>query len=313
MSIFIDENAEAKSAIEFLFRHYRKLFLALFFGIIIGLIITFFIPNKFRSVGIVYPPNSFNRSELIGNPQFGHETETEQLIQLLESGSIRDSVIEKFDLMSYYNLDTINLEWKDVLMRLFIDDIHFVKSRYLSVVISAEMHEPDLAADIVNYIIDVVSEYKKDVFDINKKSELEYFSQRVIRNNKKLDSISKIIYSFKDTLMADNLIMNYKHRISKDNYEDIDFIDSRRMENLMSSYDLFYNQSIGFENDYELALDAARKPLLKNYIIDRAFPSYKKVSPSLTTNGIIGGFVMLIITLLFLSLRDRIKFLKEKN
>ena len=91
----------------------RKLFgIALVVGAVLGLSLTFFVPKKYLSTAIIYPYNSHTRGDLVVNPQFGFEVETEQLLQLLESKSMRDRTIEKFKLYEYYELDTNSKSWK---------------------------------------------------------------------------------------------------------------------------------------------------------------------------------------------------------
>ncbi|MBL4704414.1 MAG: hypothetical protein JKY54_07825 [Flavobacteriales bacterium] len=310
MTIFSEEQQEAKSVLNYLFKHGVKILIAFVIGLILAVCITFIIPKKFRSSGIIYPPNSFTRDQLIGNPQFGHETETEQLMQLLESASMRDSVIQKFKLINYYESDTSVVGWKDVLNIKFIHDVKFFRSKYLSVVISAELKDPELAADMVNYIISVVNKYKKSVFSENRDSDMRFYKSRWLKSEDALDSIVSMIYVIKDTNNTENLLSNYKQRLSTENYIENSYIDSREMERLIKKYNLLESQSLKFQLDYERALDERSKPLLDNYIVDRAVPTYKKVSPSFVTNGLIGGVILTIVMLMLLLVRDKYRDFK---
>ena len=179
MSIFSEEQEEAKSILKFLFEHGVKIIIVFIIGSVVAICLTFFIPEKFRSSGIIYPPNSFTRDQLISNPQFGHETETEHLMQLLESSTLRDQIIKKFDLYKYYELDSMSTGWKQELNLRVIGDINFIRSKYLSVVISAELSNPEMTANIVNYIIDEVNVYKKNVFNENRASEIDFYKNRL--------------------------------------------------------------------------------------------------------------------------------------
>lgn len=313
MTIFSEETEEANSILHYLFKHGVKIIIAFVIGALIAVSITFFIPKKFRSSGIIYPPNSFTRDQLISNPQFGHETETEQLMQLLESASLRDLVVEEFDLVNYYEMDTSTVGWKEELNLKFIDDISFFRSKYLSVVVSAELKDPELASEVVNYIIDVVNDYKKQIFKDNRETELAFYENRMVRNQFRLDSVESIIYMLKDTTITENLIANFKQRLNKENYIENSYIDSRQMEALIKQYDLLNGQVIQFQKDYERALDESKKPLLDNYIVDRAIPSYKKVSPSFSQNGLIGGVVLSFVLLLSLIIRDKYRAFKQNS
>jgi len=307
MSIFSEEKEEAKSILSYFFKHGIKIITAFVVGVIIAICLTFAIPKKFRSSGIIYPPNSFTRDQLISNPQFGHESETEQLMQLLESSTLRDRVINEFDFKSYYEIDTSGLGWRQNLNLKFIKDIQFFRSKYLSVVISAELTEPELAADVVNFIIDEVNTYKKNVFTENRESEISFYQSRLGRSRLERDSIVSIIYTLKDTSNKENLITNYKQRIGTDNFIDGEYINSREMEELIQAYDILEAQTHQFKVDYEHAIDEMNKPLLKNYIVDRAIPTYKKVSPSFITNGLIGGLLLTIVMVLLFVVSDKYK------
>mgnify|MGYP002513054518 CR=1 FL=1 len=55
-----------------------------------------FITPKYKSEAVVYPN---------GRAEFSDETYTEQMLQVMESQEIMDSVVEKFDLMNHYEID----------------------------------------------------------------------------------------------------------------------------------------------------------------------------------------------------------------
>ena len=150
----------------------RKLFgIALVVGAVLGLSLTFFVPKKYLSTAIIYPYNSHTRGDLVVNPQFGFEVETEQLLQLLESKSMRDRTIEKFKLYEYYELDTNSKSWKAELAARYIEDVSFFRSKYLSVVIHATLKDPELAADIANFQVEEINDYRESIFKENREAE----------------------------------------------------------------------------------------------------------------------------------------------
>src|SRR5690606_20772606 len=139
--------------------------------------VTLLTDKKYRSTAIIYPGNTYLRDEVISNPQFGTERESEQLMQMLESESIRDSVVKKFDLVNYYELDTNSIDWRERLTLKYIRDINCFKSKYMSIVISATTTKPELSAEIVNYITDVIDQYRESIFYENMHLELSYLQE----------------------------------------------------------------------------------------------------------------------------------------
>ncbi|MAX80617.1 MAG: hypothetical protein CL843_10645 [Crocinitomicaceae bacterium] len=310
MSLFEEEKQDSTDVIQFLYSNRKALIISFVIGGVLACAVSFLLPKKYRSTGIIYPPNTYVRDQLISNPQFGHEIEVEHLLQLLESASLRDSVIDQFNLIDYYEIDTTSTAgWKQELVLKYIDDVKFFRSKYLSVVINVETKDAVLSANIVNYIIETVNKHKKAVFQGNIKNEIEYFKKRYEESKKKPQEILDQIYALKDTSTSKNLISNYLNNLNKENFVNNDFIDSREMESLVEEYIIYDDQMKERKHDYEQALDANSKPLLKNYVIDYAKPNYKKVSPSISVNALIGSAIALLATLIVLAWKRKVKAL----
>jgi uncharacterized protein involved in exopolysaccharide biosynthesis len=311
MSVFEQEEQNATDLLKFIYKCRKIILFSLLFGGLLGASVALLQNKKYLSTGIIYPANNYNRDQLLSNPQFGTEVETEQLMQLLESQSIRDSVINKFDLIGYYKIDKSDKDWKNQLNLKFIKDITFFRSKYLSVVISAKTTDPKMSANIVNYIISVVNNYKTQIFADNRKKELAYQKSRVSSQEKVLDSIENQIYALKDTSEIDNLISNYLNLAGKENYVPSDFIDSRKMEDLFESYRIQFAIYKDYQQDFLQAKDQIKKPIVDNYVVDIAEPNYKKVSPSLSLHIILGALGLSLLSCLFVILRQKLDAVKE--
>ncbi|MFN5795580.1 MAG: hypothetical protein ACK455_12315, partial [Bacteroidota bacterium] len=74
---------------------------------------SFFITPRFKSVGIIYPSNI---------AQYSNESMTEQMIEMMKSGFVKDSMIKEFNLFERYNIgenvqdknDRINKIYKEI-------------------------------------------------------------------------------------------------------------------------------------------------------------------------------------------------------
>src|SRR3990167_7781158 len=154
-----------KTALHFLFRNRKLLIISLFTGGLLGGIITLFIPITYLSTAIVYPYSAYTKDNIIANPQFGLELETEQLLQLMESKSMRDRTIKHFKLYKYYQIDTNNISWESQLTLQYINDVSFERSKYLSVVINVQTRDPKLSAQIANFMENLDNEnYDAGIF-----------------------------------------------------------------------------------------------------------------------------------------------------
>lgn len=300
MDIFSEEKQDAQSFLAFVLRHKWRLLLGGLAGASLGLLVFIITPEKYMAHGIIYPANTYTRDQVISNPQFGHEVEAEQLMQLLESRSLRDSVVKTFDLLDYYELDSSKQEWRDQLTKHYVKDVQFERTRYLSIVISAEFKDPELAANVVNYIIETVDQYKAAIFDQNIKDELHFLQRQVKNQEQKLAHIKQQIYLLKDTLKPENIIENYLLKSSKEQYYASEYVNTPGMAELIDEYRIQKQKYIDWKKDYVGAKEMAKRPILQNYVLDYAVPSYDKVSPKLSIYLAFGFLLGGILTLLLL-------------
>lgn len=103
-----------------------------------------FMPPRYRSTATVYPVNLNS---------YSIETRTDQLLQLLESNSIRDSLIRQFGLPAKYEIDTVANGGYWALFNEFNDRVEISKTRYESVQIEIVDEDPRAARDMVNAML----------------------------------------------------------------------------------------------------------------------------------------------------------------
>ena len=121
----------------------------------------FLIEEKFKSSVTIYPTttNSISQALLVEhNPyrkdvlEFGEEEEAEQLLQILNSDEIRDSIINKFDLYNHYNIDINEGLSKSVLSRIYHKSVKIKKTKFNSISITVLDKDPKVASSIANEI-----------------------------------------------------------------------------------------------------------------------------------------------------------------
>lgn len=112
-----------------------------------------FIDPKFRSYAVLYPANII---------PMGTETPTEQMMQILESDQIRDSVVAFYDLYTVYGINPDRKGSKSTLIREYQSMVTTRKTEYESVVVEVLDKDPERARDMVNSII----------FHFNRKAKL---------------------------------------------------------------------------------------------------------------------------------------------
>lgn len=139
-----------------------------------------FIPPKYRSTATVYPVNLTSYST---------ETRTDQLLQLLGSNSIRDSLIKRFDLATVYKADTTVQGGYFMLYNEFNDRVEIGKTRYESVMIEIVDEDPVRARDMVNVMLDQTDMLARRL-QREKSNEVLHIAERAMQHERhKLDSV----------------------------------------------------------------------------------------------------------------------------
>jgi capsule polysaccharide export protein KpsE/RkpR len=103
------------------------------------------ITPKFKSYALVYPSNIAPYSD---------ESESEQMLQWLQSKDIKDSIIEKFNLSSHYEIDTNYKYYYSTMMYLYNENVKINKTQWESIEIEVTDKDPKVAFEMVNSIIE---------------------------------------------------------------------------------------------------------------------------------------------------------------
>ena len=175
----------SKSIIEILIRWKYQLLVIVSVAVLFAIIFTSsnFITPLFKSFAIVYPSNIAPYSD---------ESETEQMMQMLQSKDIRDSIIKKFDLPGHYGIDPNYKYFVSTLLLEYGKMIKIAKTPYEAVDIEVWDKDPKIACDIVN---EILFQYNFKVRGLHKEKFGEVVNNfRLITDIKKkeLDSLSTV-------------------------------------------------------------------------------------------------------------------------
>lgn len=305
-----EQSADTAALVKFLKRNLRVLLLFTISGATIFFVVSFFLPKLYKSTGIVYPPSSPSVESIIDNPNFGFDIEADRLIQILQSNAVRDSVTSRFKLTDYYELDMSDPEQADKLTKKFNQDVQFQRTGSMSILISARTKDPQMSADIVNYIISLANRvrekiYKQNIYLAYDNTKAEYEEHK---NNS--DSLQAILAS---SLQENNL--NSLLLLASNSQLSIDL--DKLSGSQKTSSPKIASHIIAFKNVYERMREAEgrllrlkkilRTPVPRLFVIDYALPRYKKISPSFLTNAVVGGLVALIMAFILLLFRNSVR------
>jgi len=148
-----------------------------------------FIKPKFKSFGVIYPSNLQIYSE---------ESETEQMLQILQSEQLRLKLIKTFHLYSHYNIDP---EYKYAQTAIFgelNDNISISKTNYESVKIEVLDYYPDTAKIMVDSIISFYNQIVRKVHNAKYKEVIDIDKRQIARLLKERDSLKTILTNYRE-------------------------------------------------------------------------------------------------------------------
>lgn len=287
--------------------------------VLAAVIITFFIPKKYVAFGVVYPTNSNSIRDIAGNPDFGFEIQADRLIQLFESKEMKDNIVERFNLIDYYELDTAVAGWRYDLSKNYSTDITFSRTRYLSVAIQARMRDPKLAADVVNTLIHYIDTIRENTYLSNIRLLVDDYESKQKDQEKIVDDIFTELITLdvpsQQNRMTQTRLSQIEERERSGTQGEGDALIKRKlMENpsyqLERLLDKYYDE-LGVLNGLKAEKRTAEKaldlPFPKVYKLVTAEVDRKKVSPSFLMNGLIGLLLGLFFSVAFVVIQSRWK------
>jgi len=144
----------------------------------------FFIKPLFTSTAVIYPNNI---------KAYSDESNTEQMLQFLESADIRDSLIKKFDLYKHYDIDAKGKRAYYYITLSYADAVTIRKTLYESVEIKVRDTDPVTACKMVNAIMDIFNKKVKKV-QHDKYAESFALSQQVVQHKiREIDSLNILL------------------------------------------------------------------------------------------------------------------------
>lgn len=165
---------DSKSILYLLLKNKKNVGIILVLAIVCAIFFSskLFIKPLYKSIVILYPTTTYSVSKAIMNTnnliyvdplEIGEEAQTEQMMQILNSGIIRDAIIKEFDLLNHYGIKE-NCEHRQYkLYKTYDNNIKIRRTEYNSVKIVVFDTDPEYAANIANEIAVLFDKTMSDI------------------------------------------------------------------------------------------------------------------------------------------------------
>ncbi len=288
----------------------------------------FFIPPKYKSTVVLFPSSTNSISKaLLGNNQgykqdllqFGEEENAEQLLQILNSSKIRNRIVQKYNLMKHYDIDTDGKYKRTLLQKEYHSNISYRRTENMAVEITVLDIDPDTASLIANDISDLLDSVKIKMqktramrgFEIVK-TEYESLNNAIkIKEDSMTRLREKGIHDYET--QAEMLNRQLAIEIAKNPKSNAVKALDEKMSVLAKYGGPYVSLRDALEHDkkilsevrekYDNAKIDAHEELPQTFIVDRAFPAEKKSYPvrwvivvvSLLSTFLLTAFILIVL------------------
>ncbi len=247
----------------------------------------FFIEPKYKSTGRLYPTNTITYSE---------ESESEQMMEILNSSDIKNRMIETFNLADRYKINIDDPFSKTKILRKYNKYVNCKKTEYESIEINVMDSDPFISSSMVDSLI---SFYNQKVFFMRSmlyrdkaetyKRDLTMKLQEIDTLNKKMEILRTDYGLLSYGVQVEQTTMGYMTALAEGVPEKSLKQIEKVMENLQLKGGEFLLLEKKLQNDinirdtlqrrYEQSLSAATKRITYSTVVEKPFPADKKSYP----------------------------------
>ncbi|HCR92075.1 MAG: hypothetical protein A2W90_14045 [Bacteroidetes bacterium GWF2_42_66] len=247
----------------------------------------FFIEPKFISTGRLYPTNTKTYSE---------ESESEQMIEILNSSDIKNRMIETFNLVDRYQINIDDPYYKTRVVKKYNKYVDCKKTEYESIEINVMDSDPYIASSMVDSLI---SFYNQKVFQMRSmlyRNMAETYKRDLALKLQEIDTLDNKM----ESLRTQYGLMSYGVQVEQTTIGYITALAEgapeksiKQIEKVMNNLQLKGGEFLLLEkklqNDinirdtlqrrYEQSLSAATKRITYSTVVEKPFPADKKSYP----------------------------------
>lgn len=308
----IEKDADGIQIIRFIYRN-RKLYIVIaLIAIVGGVAVSAIMKPRYNSFAILFPAQNQSIESVVDNPVFGYDIEADRLLQVLYSEEVLDSCAAKFDLYNVMQVDPNGSTARDQLKEKFHQAVSFSRSQYVSIVISATTIDPQMSADMVNYIISLSDGirnrlYKKNLAIVYQSLEKEY-----IERQNYLDLLTDSVTALRAETNIEVLTTMNNQVVLKDN-NIASAKEQTNLERTLNNYMFEQSRLNDLAERYRRAKTQYERPATHAFVLQYATPSYQKRSPIYITNTLISLLCGMVFLTGFLLLRDKLKSINLRD
>jgi capsular polysaccharide biosynthesis protein len=300
-------------------------------AIIISTFVSFKITELYKSTVVLYPVSAASTAKYLLTNQysgrqtlfeFGEEEQCDQLLQILNSETIKYRIIEKYDLFNHYGINPDHKHKDFEMNKKYRSNIRFRRTKYISAVIEVYDQDPHKAADIANDIAALVDSTMDGIFKARTVAGFKAVEKEYLDEEKYISKMEDSVRVLQKLGVLDleyqtkELTVAYYKAILEGNDKAAKIIDDKIkiLEKYGASYLLLneileteYARMVTLKSKYIEARVDAEQILTYKYVVDEAKPADKKSYPKKSLIILQSTFSAFILAYIILLLMDIIR------
>lgn len=247
-----------------------------------------FIQPKFKSTARIYPINI---------SVFSDESETEQMLEVVNSNDIRFKISKAFDLYKVYNIDENNPYSHTYLLDEYQSNVSASKTEFETVEIKVLDHDPQRASDMCDSIIHFYNKKVRLLHNVKEKEMVDIYKKGLNVKYKELDSIIVKL----DELRNESSILNYSSQVPEVTRGYMNALatgrgsssDAKKIKELYNNmaklgskavlienrFNYLVNKIDSLHNQHDIYLAEYEKDITYSHVVEHSFPADKKSYP----------------------------------
>ena len=322
----------AFSLLQFMWKWRKWLLIVCVATFFVSAVCSFLVRPRYKSTALLYAPRTSSVSKILLNEQNYNERleikalatvdETEQMLPFLNSVTIKDSLIEKYKLAEYYNINVNKKGGMSKLYKTITNNMTVKRTDYGAISLSLSDWDPQRAYEMTLDVVRWLDTVKNAV-----EHERALAAYTILQNQ--LDSIEREIAAVNDSIRAlmahgvfdvklqsERLTQQYAIAAAQGNTAAMQRIIKEQDTiakygaQLTSYQDLEYNFSKYHALCKQKMMDAKMDMttiMPVKFVIDKPFPADKKFYPKKSLIVVISTLCAFILTLIVLLMIERIE------
>ncbi|HTL81254.1 MAG TPA: hypothetical protein VL651_06100 [Bacteroidia bacterium] len=272
-----ETHGNGNTLLKFYFGKWKMISTVVITCTLIAFVSAFFIPKRYLGRAMFFVPSDVSIDKVMENNQIGYDVEADRVLEIIGSEQVKDSVVKKFGLVSYFGIDTTQKDWPQQLDNIYRLRIVASRTNIMAVVIQAETKDPQLSARIADYVMRCTERVRERMYKTNTGLAEQIYKAQYDSKKAEQDSLENKITTLRKSTSTNYPLLSNT------------FIADGNMKSNDPDLEVLTQQFINGNNrlndiqlKYENARDVNAQPVSRFYIIDNGYPVYEPVFPKRT-------------------------------